>query len=78
MRLIVSHACRGLVESAAEALPDAQWRGCVVHFYRNVFGLVPSGKARDLARMLKAIHARENRKTAAEKMRALKDAGAHR
>ncbi len=37
VQLIVSDACLGLVESAAECLPDAQWQRCVVHFYRNVF-----------------------------------------
>lgn len=68
VQLIVSDACRGLVESAAEFLPGAQWQRCVVHFYRNVFSLVPSGKVRDIARMLKAIHAQEDRKAAAEKM----------
>ena len=70
-QLIVSDACRGLVESAAEFLPDARWQRCVVHFYRNVFSLVPAGKVRDIARMLKAIHAQEDRKAAAEKMQAV-------
>lgn len=60
VQLIVSDACRGLVESAAEFLSDAQWQRCVVHFYRNVFSLVPAGKVRDIARMLKAIHAQED------------------
>ena len=32
VQLIVSDACRGLVESAAEVLPEAQWQRCVVHF----------------------------------------------
>ncbi len=68
VRLIVSDACRGLVESAAEQFPDAQWQRCVVHFYRNVFSLVPAGKVRDIARMLKAIHAQESREAATEKM----------
>jgi len=45
-----------------------------VHFYRNVFSLVPSGKVRDIARMLKAIHAQEDRKAAAEKMQAVIEA----
>ena len=71
VRLVVSDACRGLVESAAEFLPDAQWQRCVVHFYRNVFSLVPSGKVRDVSRMLKAIHAQEHRKAATEKMQAV-------
>ncbi|RXV59856.1 hypothetical protein C6W92_14315 [Roseovarius sp. A46] len=31
-----------------------------VHFYRNVFSLVPSGKVRDVSKMLKAIHAQED------------------
>jgi len=71
VQLIVSDACRGLVESAAEFLPDAQWQRRVVHFYRNVFSVVPSGKVRDVSRMLKAIHAQEDRKAAAEKMKAV-------
>ncbi len=71
VQLIVSDACRGLVESAAEFLPEARWQRCVVHFYRNVFSLVPSGRVRDIARMLKAIHAQEDRKAAAEKMQAV-------
>ncbi len=71
VQLIVSDACRGLVESAAEVLPDAQWQRCVVHFHRNVFSLVPTGRVRDVAKMLKAIHARESRKAAAEKTAAV-------
>ena len=71
VQLIVSDACRGLVESAAEVLPDAHWQRCVVHFYRNVFSLVPAAKVRDIAKMLKAIHAQENRRAAAEKMAAV-------
>ncbi len=71
VQLVVSDACRGLVESAAECLPDAQWQRCIVHFYRNVFSLVPSGKVRDVCRMLKAIHAQEDRKAATEKMQAV-------
>ena len=71
VQLIVSDACRGLMESVAEYLPDARWQRCVVHFYRNVFSLVPSGKVRDVSKMLKAIHAQEDRKAAAEKMEAV-------
>ena len=59
----------GLVESAAEYYPDADWQGCIVHFYRNVFSLVPKGKRTEIARMLKAIHAQEDRKAALEKGR---------
>jgi len=50
----------GLVESAAEYFPDARWQRCMVHFYRNVFSHVPAGKLREVALMLKAIHAQED------------------
>jgi len=71
VQLIVSDACRGLIESVSDYLPDARWQRCVVHFYRNVFSLVPSGKVREVSKMLKAIHAQEDRKAAAEKMNAV-------
>jgi putative transposase len=41
----------------------------VVHFYRNVFTNVPKGKVADVARMLKAIHAQEDRRSAEDKVR---------
>lgn len=68
VELVVSDACRGLVESVAEFLPEARWQRCAVHFYRNVFSHVPSTKVRDVAKMLKAIHAQESRATAEKKM----------
>lgn len=67
VQLIISDACRGLVEAAAEVLPKSQWQRCVVHFYRNVFSHVPNTKVADIARMLKAIHAQEDRKAAKAK-----------
>jgi putative transposase len=57
VRLMISDACLGLVEAMAEVFPDAGWQRCAVHFYRNVFSHVPSTKVRDVAAMLKAIHA---------------------
>jgi putative transposase len=69
VQLMISDACLGLVEAAAELFPDAQWQRCVVHFYRNVFSQVPKGKVADVARMLKAIHAQEDRHSAANKIR---------
>ena len=56
-----------LVESLAEVLQDADWQRCVVHFYRNVFAHVPSGKMREVAAMLKAIHAQESQEAAENK-----------
>ena len=55
VRLIVSDACLGLAEAAAEVFPDADWQRCVVHFYRNVFSHVPRRKVRQVAAMLKAM-----------------------
>jgi len=69
VELIISDACRGLVESIAEYLPEAGWQRCVVHFYRNVFSHVPATKVRDVAHMLKAIHAQESREAAEQKAR---------
>jgi len=69
VQLIISDACLGLVEAVAELFPDAQWQRCVVHFYRNVFSNVPKGKVADVARMLKAIHAQEDRRSAEDKIR---------
>ena len=73
VELIVSDACRGLVESIAEFLPEARWQRCVVHFYRNVFSYVPATKVRAVSHMLKAIHAQESRETAAQKAQAVVD-----
>ena len=69
VQLIISNACRGLVESTEEYLPEAGWQRCVVHFYRNVFSHVPATKVRDVAHMLKAIHAQESREAAEQKAR---------
>lgn len=67
VELFISDKCMGLVESVAEFFPHSQWQRCVVHFYRNVFSVVPKGKVREVAAMLKAIHAQENREQALAK-----------
>jgi putative transposase len=67
VRLVISDACLGLVEALAEVFPEADWQRCAVHFYRNVFSHVPSTKLREVAAMLKAIHAQENREAAEAK-----------
>jgi transposase-like protein len=69
VQVIISDACLGLVEVAGELFPDAQWQRGVVHFYRNVFSNVPKGKVADVACMLKAIHAQEDRRSAKDKAR---------
>jgi len=67
VRLIISDACMGLVESATEFYPEADWQRCTVHFYRNVFSHVPRNKMRQVSAMLKAIHAQESREAALDK-----------
>lgn len=71
VRLIISDACMGLVESVAEYYPEAQWQRCTVHFYRNVFSVVPSKHLRAVSDMLKAIHACEDREAALAKAQAV-------
>jgi transposase-like protein len=60
VQLIISDACLGLSESAAEFFPEAAWQRCIVHWYRNIFSHVPSTRVREIAAMLKAIHASED------------------
>jgi len=73
VRLIVSDACIGLVESLTDYYPEADWQRCTVHFYRNVFSHVPRGKMRAVAAMLKAIHAQESYKSAETKAKQIVD-----
>jgi transposase-like protein len=67
IRLFISDKSLGLVESIAHFYPEAKWQRCIVHFYRNVFTVVPHGKVKYVATMLKAIHAQEDKQAAIEK-----------
>lgn len=67
VELFISDKCLGLIESLGEFYPEASWQRSVVHFYRNVFTAVPKGKVKEVAAMLKAIDAQEDRKEAARK-----------
>ena len=67
VELFVSDKCLGLVENLADFFPEAKWQRCVVHFYRNVWTAVPTGKVKEVAATLKAIHAQEDAKAAKEK-----------
>jgi putative transposase len=79
VELFISDCCLGLLEAKNECFPGAKWQRCVVHFYRNVFSVVPNKLMREVAIMLKAIHAQESReeaiakgKAVAEKLRRMK------
>jgi len=56
-----------MLEAAAEVFPQAKYQRCTVHFYRNVFSATPRSKMKLVAKMLKAIHAQENKAAAREK-----------
>ena len=58
--LIISDKSFGLLEVIPDFYPKAKWQRCMVHFYRNIFALVPHSKVKEVATMLKAIHAQEN------------------
>lgn len=67
INLLVSDKSLGLIETFGEFYPDAKWQRCVVHFYRNVLNAVPKGKVKEVSRMLKAIHAQEDKEAARQK-----------
>ncbi len=67
VELVVSDKCLGLMEALGEFYPEASWQRCMVHWFRNVRTVVPTGKAREVMAMLKAIHAQEDRPAAEKK-----------
>ena len=69
--LFISDKCMGLIESLADYYPDAKWQRCTVHWYRNVLSVVPRGKMKKVAAMLKAIHAQEDKQAAGDKAQAV-------
>lgn len=71
VRLFISDKCLGLLEALGEFYPEAQWQRCMVHWYRNVFSVVPRGRRKEVAAMLKAIHGQEDRPAAREKAEAV-------
>lgn len=71
VRMCISDKCLGLVEALAEFYPEALWQRCMVHWYRNVFTVVPKSKVKEVAAMLKAIHAQEDRAAARQKAQAV-------
>ena len=71
VKLIVGDKCMGMLEAVGEVFPDAKYQRCTVHFYRNVFSIVPKSKVKIVAKMLKAIHAQESKKASREKAKAV-------
>ena len=71
VKLVVGDKCVGMLEAVGEVFPEAKYQRCTVHFYRNVFSVVPKSKVKNVAKMLKAIHAQESKKAAREKAKAV-------
>ena len=71
VKLIVGDKCMGMLEAVGEVFPEAKYQRCTVHFYRNVFSVVPRSKVRIVAKMLKAIHAQESKMASREKAKAV-------
>ena len=67
VRLVIGDKCLGMLEAVGEVYPEAKYQRCTVHFYRNVFSVVPRSKGKIVAKMLKAIHAQESKSAAREK-----------
>lgn len=67
VNLIIGDKCLGMLESVYDVFPEAKYQRCTVHFYRNVFSVVPRSKTKIVAKMLKAIHAQESKAAAQEK-----------
>ncbi len=67
IRLLIGDKCLGMLEAAAEVFPEAKYQRCIVHFYRNVFSVVPRSKVKIVSKMLKAIHAQESKAAARQK-----------
>ena len=71
VKLIVGDKCLGMLEAVGEVFPEAKYQRCTVHFYRNVFSVVPKSKVKQVAKMLKAIHAQEIKKASREKAKSV-------
>jgi len=70
-QLFVGDRCIGLLDAVNEVYPDAKFQRCTAHFYRNMFSVTPRSKMKEMAAMLKAIHAQESKKAAREKAAAV-------
>ncbi len=69
--LIIGDKALGMIEAIGQVFPNAKYQRCIVHFYRNVFSVTPNRRKKEVAKMLKAIHAQEDKTAAREKARAV-------
>jgi len=69
VRLIIGDKNLGMLETIPEVFPNTRYQRCTVHFYRNIFYVIPRNKMKAVAMILKDIHAQENKESACEKAR---------
>jgi putative transposase len=67
VQLIVGDKCQAMCDSVMEVFPETKYQRCSVHFFRNIFAVVPRKHGKEVGRMLKAIHAQEDKAAALEK-----------
>ena len=67
VRLFIGDKNLGMLETLNKVFPESRYQRCVVHFYRNVFSVVPHSKIRSVSMLLKAIHSQESKESARAK-----------
>lgn len=71
IKLVIGNKCLGMLESLGKVYSEAKYQRYVVHFYRNIFYVVPRSKMKEVAKMMKAIHSQESKKAAREKVKVI-------
>lgn len=71
VKLVIGDKALGMVEAIGQVFGNVKYQRCTVHFYRNIFTVVPNGKVKEVAKMLKAIHAQEDKTAASQKAKAV-------
>jgi len=67
VKLIIGDKALGMVDAIGQVFGNVKYQRCTVHFYRNIFTVVPHSKVKTVAKMLKAIHAQEDKEAARKK-----------
>jgi len=67
VRMVTGDKCQAMLGAVEEVFPAAKYQRCLVHFYRNIFSATPRKHMPHVAKMLKAIHASENKQAARAK-----------
>ena len=71
VQLVVGDKFQAMCDSVTEVFPDAKYQRCSVHFFRNIFSVVPRKHGKEVGQMRKVIHAQEDKAAALEKTAAV-------